>query len=96
MRFWSHEARECGQSGEQSPLEPLSVPTHSPLGLLVSFFAVLLGFSLIWHIWWLAFVGLAGAVAVCLRHAWRIDLEDLVSIAEIAAHERKHQTQVSP
>ena len=93
--FWSIK-RNAANPAKQSPLEPLSVPTHSPLGLLVSFFAVLLGFSLIWHIWWLAFVGLAGAVAVCLRHAWRIDLEDLVSIAEIAAHERKHQTQVSP
>jgi cytochrome o ubiquinol oxidase subunit 1 len=93
--FWSIK-RNAANPAKQSPLEPLSVPTHSPLGLLVSFFAVVLGFSLIWHIWWLAFVGLAGAVAVCLRHAWRIDLEDLVSIAEIAAHERKHQTQVSP
>jgi cytochrome o ubiquinol oxidase subunit 1 len=93
--FWCIK-RNAANPAKQSPLEPLSVPTHSPLGLLVSFFAVVLGFSLIWHIWWLAFVGLAGAVAVCLRHAWRIDLEDLVSVAEIAAHERKHQTQVSP
>ena len=93
--FWSIK-RSAGIPAKQSPLEPLSVPTHSPLGFLVSIFAVILGFSLIWHIWWLAFVGLAGAVTVCLRHAWRIDLEDLVSVAEIAAHERKHQTQVSP
>jgi cytochrome o ubiquinol oxidase subunit I len=93
--FWSIK-RSAGIPAKQLPLEPLSVPTHSPLGFLVSIFAVILGFSLIWHIWWLAFVGLAGAVTVCLRHAWRIDLEDLVSVAEIAAHERKHQTQVSP
>src|SRR5271170_575467 len=93
--FWSIK-RNAAIPAKQSPLEPLRVPTHSPLGILVSFFAVILGFSLIWHIWWLAFVGLAGAVAVCLRHAWRIDLEDLVSVAEMAAHERKHQTQVSP
>jgi cytochrome o ubiquinol oxidase subunit I len=93
--FWSIK-RNAAIPAKQSPLEPLSVPTHSPLGLSVSFFAVILGFSLIWHIWWLALVGFAGAVAVCLRHAWRIDLEDLVSVAEMAAHERKHQTQVSP
>jgi cytochrome o ubiquinol oxidase subunit 1 len=93
--FWSIK-RNAAIRAKQSPLEPLRVPTHSPLGFQVSFFSVILGFSLIWHIWWLAFVGLAGALAVCLRHAWRIDLEDLVSVAEIAAHERKYQTQVSP
>jgi cytochrome o ubiquinol oxidase subunit I len=93
--FWSIK-RNAANLAKQSPFEPLRVPTHTSLGFLVSFFAVILGFSLIWHIWWLAFVGLAGAVAVCLRHAWRIDLEDLVSIVEIASHERKHQTQVSP
>src|SRR5271169_3369380 len=82
--FWSIK-RIAAIPARQSPLEPLRVPTHSPLGVLVSFFAVILGFSLIWHIWWLACVGLAGAVAVCLRHAWRIDLEDLVSVAEMAA-----------
>jgi len=93
--FWSIK-RNVAIPAKQSPLEPLRVPTHSPLGILVSFFAVILGFSLIWHIWWLACVGLAGAVAVCLRHAWRIDLEDLVSVAEMAAHEHQHQIQASP
>jgi cytochrome o ubiquinol oxidase subunit 1 len=93
--FWSTK-RYAAIPAKQPPLEAVRVPTHSPLGFLVSFFAVILGFSLIWHIWWLAFVGLAGAAAVCLRHAWRIDLDDLVSVEEIAAHERKHQTLVSP
>jgi cytochrome o ubiquinol oxidase subunit I len=93
--FWSTK-RNAAIPAKQPPLEAVRVPTHSPLGFLVSFFAVILGFSLIWHIWWLAFVGLAGAAAVCLRHAWRIDLDDLVSVEEIAAHERKHQTLVSP
>ena len=32
----------------------------------MSFFAVILGFSLIWHIWWLAFAGLAGAKRRCV------------------------------
>ena len=93
--FWSIK-RNAANPAKPLPLEPLRVPTRSSLGILVSFFAVILGFSLIWHIWWLAFAGLAGAAAVCLRHAWRIDLEDMVPVAEISAHERKHQTQVSP
>jgi cytochrome o ubiquinol oxidase subunit I len=93
--FWRHK-RNGATSGSPPPLEPLSVPTRSPLGFVLSFFAVILGFSLIWHIWWMAIVGLLGAMAMCVRHAWREDLEELVSVAEIAAHERKHAMRGVP
>jgi len=56
---------------------------------------VILGFSLIWHIWWLAIVGLLGILTVSLRQAWRTDLEDHVTVATIAEHERAHQSQVA-
>ena len=56
---------------------------------------VILGFSLIWHIWWAAIVGLVGAIAVSLRHAWRIELEDSVPVATIAEHERAHRQQAA-
>jgi cytochrome o ubiquinol oxidase subunit 1 len=76
-----------------SPLVALEVPKHSALGFFIAFFAVILGFALIWHIWWLAVVGLAGVIAVCLQQAWRVDLEDHVPITTIAEHERAHQAQ---
>jgi cytochrome o ubiquinol oxidase subunit 1 len=44
-----------------------------------------LGFALIWHIWWLAIAGLLGALAVCLRQAWRTDTETGVSAEAVAA-----------
>jgi cytochrome o ubiquinol oxidase subunit 1 len=91
--FWSMKRHR--NPAEQPHLVPLSVPKHSPLGFFVAFFAVILGFSLIWHIWWLALVGLIGAIAACLRHAWRVDLEDHVSVATIGEHERAHQAQVA-
>jgi cytochrome o ubiquinol oxidase subunit 1 len=92
--FWSAKRHRSNQAADL-PLVPLAVPKHSPLGFFIAFFAVILGFSLIWHIWWLAAVGLTGAIAVSLRHAWRIDLEDHVPVATIAEHERAHQAQVT-
>jgi cytochrome o ubiquinol oxidase subunit 1 len=91
--FWSIK-KNLGSQVAPSPFVSLAVPKHSALGFLLAFFAVILGFALIWHIWWLASVGLLGAIAASLRHAWRVDLEDEVSVATIAEHERAHRAQV--
>jgi cytochrome o ubiquinol oxidase subunit 1 len=92
--FWSAK-RRSGLPAAPAHLVPLTVPKHSALGFSVAFCAVILGFSLIWHIWWLAILGLAGEIAVTLRHAWRTDLEDHISVAAIAEHERAHQAQAA-
>jgi cytochrome o ubiquinol oxidase subunit 1 len=92
--FWESKKHP---GSEQAPkrLIPLVVPKSSPLGVSVAFFMVILGFSLIWHIWWLAIVGLCGVTIVCLRHAWRTELEDDISVERIAEHERAHGAQAA-
>ncbi|MEB0057611.1 MULTISPECIES: cytochrome o ubiquinol oxidase subunit I [unclassified Variovorax] len=47
------------------------LPAPSALGFFLAFFAVVLGFSMVWHIWWLAVVGSIGIVAALLWHSWR-------------------------
>src|SRR5271163_204109 len=70
--------------------ETIHVPRNNPTGFFLAFFAVLLGFSLIWHIWWSAGLGLLGAIVVCLRQAWRTDGEIEVPAEKVAAYERLH------
>ena len=33
-------------------MKPIEMPRNSPIGFVIAFFAVITGFSLIWHIWW--------------------------------------------
>jgi cytochrome o ubiquinol oxidase subunit 1 len=68
----------------------LHLPRNTPVGFLLAFFAVILGFALIWRIDWLAAVGLLGAVAVALRESWRTDREVLVPAHEVAAFDEAH------
>jgi cytochrome o ubiquinol oxidase subunit 1 len=70
--------------------ETIHVPRNNPTGFFLAFCAVLLGFSLIWHIWWGAGLGFLGAIVVCLRQAWRIDGEIDIPAEKIAAFERLH------
>jgi cytochrome o ubiquinol oxidase subunit I len=92
--FWNTK-RQRSAPGAEPRLISLVVPRHTPLGFYIAFFMVILGFSLIWYIWWLAIVGLLGAITVSVRHAWRTELEDIIPLATIAEHERAHQAQVA-
>jgi cytochrome o ubiquinol oxidase subunit 1 len=63
---------------------PIELPRNSPTGFVVSFFAVVMGFALIWQIWWMAIAGLAGAFLVFVVFAWRDHSEYEMPAAEIA------------
>jgi hypothetical protein len=60
---------------------------NDPIGFLMAFFAMVLGFALIWHIWWMSIVGLLGAVVIALVRAWCIDGEIEISADELDAVE---------
>jgi cytochrome o ubiquinol oxidase subunit 1 len=74
----------------------LNIPRNSPVGIFLAFFAVILGFALIWRIYWLAALGLVGAAAVALLEFWKTDLEIRVPAEQIAAFERSHATLLLP
>jgi cytochrome o ubiquinol oxidase subunit 1 len=76
-------------------LEPIETPKNSPLGFLIAFFATVMGFALIWHIWWMAIAGVAGLFAAILAHGWRESGEVEVSVAALAAAGARHGPEVS-
>jgi cytochrome o ubiquinol oxidase subunit 1 len=93
--YWSKKRQPNGGQRTDAPLVPFSLPKHSPLGFFVAFFTVILGFALIWHIWWLAIVGLLGVAIVCLRQAWQTELEEFVPETMVAEHERAYQARMA-
>jgi cytochrome o ubiquinol oxidase subunit 1 len=64
------------------------MPRNSPAGFVTAFFAVIMGFSLIWHIWWLAILGFIAAAIVVLIAGWNVEREHEISAAEVAQTER--------
>jgi cytochrome o ubiquinol oxidase subunit I len=64
------------------------MPRNSAAGFITAFFATLMGFSLIWHIWWLAILGFLAAAIVVLIAGWSIEREQEISAAEVAQMER--------
>jgi cytochrome o ubiquinol oxidase subunit 1 len=94
--FWAAKQLSGGVRGGAGPSKtytPLHVPKNNPTGVMVAFCATMLGFALIWRIWWLAVLGLLGVIAVTLMQAWRTESEVAVPAAEVEAFERAHASR---
>jgi cytochrome o ubiquinol oxidase subunit I len=84
--FW--HMKRTGQAPVEPEYEPIEMPRNSPAGFITAFFAVIMGFSLIWHIWWLAILGFLAAATVVLIAGWNIEREHEIPAAEVAQMER--------
>jgi cytochrome o ubiquinol oxidase subunit 1 len=89
--YWDmkQRAQEAGNLLTPEPrYEDVEMPRNSPTGFVCGFFATVTGFALIWHIWWLVALGLAGAYATFVVFAWRDHHEDVIPAAEVARLDR--------
>jgi cytochrome o ubiquinol oxidase subunit 1 len=93
--FWAAKQNpgEMRRVMGQRNYESLHIPRNTPTGFFVAFFSVILGFALIWRIWWLAVVGLIGLFAVGLMQAWRTDAEVHVSAHEVESADRTYSVE---
>jgi cytochrome o ubiquinol oxidase subunit 1 len=84
--FW--HMKRTGRAPVEPVYEPIEMPRNSPTGFVTAFFAVITGFALIWHIWWMVILGLLAAAVTVLVFGWSDDREREISAAEIAQMER--------
>jgi cytochrome o ubiquinol oxidase subunit 1 len=93
--FWRLKSRANEQSGtDQAPeYRDIEIPRNSPTGFVCAFFATVMGFALIWHIWWMVAVGAIGAFATFVVFSWRDKDEDVVPAEEVARIDRRNKSQ---
>jgi len=94
--------RDAFWATKQSDIKPTAIryhdimmPKNSSLGIIIAGFAFICGFALIWHIVWLAAIGLIGAIiSVIIRTTdddteYRITAKEIEKIELAAAATRK-------
>ena len=88
--YWGikQAALETSLPAETVAYEDIEIPKNTPTGVVCAFFATIMGFALIWHIWWMAIAGLLGAWATFVVFAWRDHGEDEVSAAQVERDDR--------
>jgi cytochrome o ubiquinol oxidase subunit 1 len=90
--YWEQKQRAREHAPHDKPdYQAIEMPRNSPTGFVCAFFATIMGFALIWHIWWMVIVGAFGAFATFVAFAWRDHDEYLIPAAEVARIDREHQ-----
>jgi cytochrome o ubiquinol oxidase subunit 1 len=92
--YWGikQRAREAMQLVTPEPVyQPIEMPRNSPSGFVTAFFATVTGFALIWHIWWLALLGLVGAYVTLVVFVWRDHSEIVIPAEEVARADRANR-----
>jgi len=72
------------QLGEEPRYEDIEMPCNSPTGFICAFFSTVLGFALIWHIWWMVAAAAVGAFGTFVVFAWRDRAEYVIPAEEVA------------
>lgn len=89
------DAKEKGTAYQrQKHYQPIHMPKNTPSGILMALGITAAGFAAIWHILWLAIVGMVGAFIVFLFRAYNNDVDYYVQPDEVARIENAHLNNV--
>ena len=90
-QFWEEkQALHRHERIEKPAYQDIYLPKNSSLGLVIAMFAFLIGFGLIWHMWWLAGIGLAGVIICIIVRTSNDDTEYLVTARELEKLDRTY------
>ncbi|KFZ36130.1 cytochrome o ubiquinol oxidase subunit I [Shewanella mangrovi] len=79
------DAKEKGTAYQmQDKYEPIHMPKNTAAGVLIGGALTVMGFALIWHIWWLAAVSFVASIAFFIVRAYDNDVDYYVQPDEIA------------
>ncbi|HSZ95463.1 MAG TPA: cytochrome o ubiquinol oxidase subunit I [Bradyrhizobium sp.] len=88
---WKRHARRGDGGGGEPNYRDIEMPRNSPTGVVCAFFATIMGFALIWHIWWMVLLGGIGAFATFVVFAWRDHDEYVIPATEVARVDRAYR-----
>jgi cytochrome o ubiquinol oxidase subunit 1 len=92
--YWrvKQHARQQNTLGPEPAYVDIHMPRNSATGFICAFFATIMGFALIWHIWWLVGLAFVGALATFVVFAWRDQHEELIPAATVACLDRQNRS----
>ncbi|KQQ56526.1 cytochrome o ubiquinol oxidase subunit I [Rhizobium sp. Leaf311] len=79
---WAHMKKH----GAERPVDgfiPIHMPKNTGTGVIISAISVVLGFALVWHIWWLAIVSMVAIIAVSIAHTFNYNRDYYIPVSDV-------------
>lgn len=85
--FWEQKKKglniENRPIAEKRPYEDIHMPRNTGVAFIIGAFSLVFGFAMVWHIWWLAGVGLLGILASVISRSFNYDIDYYVKAKEV-------------
>ncbi|MBR8056737.1 cytochrome o ubiquinol oxidase subunit I [Burkholderia dolosa] len=78
---------------DPAAIRDIHMPSNTCAGLVIGIFSLVLGFALVWHIWWLAIAGLVGIVATLVIYSSRDNDGYYIPASTVRRIEEKQSTK---
>ncbi len=82
--FWTSKQEK---SPKNTQYEDIHMPKNTSVGFLIGLFSFLFGFAMVWHIQWMAILGLSGAFISLIGRFFNTDTDYYIRASEIAEFE---------
>jgi cytochrome o ubiquinol oxidase subunit 1 len=92
--FWDQKVHGLDIESEpksQPTYEDIHMPKNTAVGFVMSMFAFVGSFAMVWHIWWLAIVGILGAVGSLIFRSFDYHTDYYLKASEVEANELVYQ-----
>ena len=80
-----HDMKVHGAKAPAEGHKPIHMPRNTGAGVILSALALVLGFAMVWYIWWLAAVSALALLAVAIGHTFDYDRDYHVPADQVAA-----------
>ncbi len=84
--------------GHQRPVDgyrDIHMPSNTGTGMILSGFCLVMGFALVWHIWWLAALGFAATIIGAIYHTFNYKRDFDIPAATVTAVEEARTRQLA-
>lgn len=80
--FWEMK-RSRSYTDEKPKYEDIAMPKNTSAGIIIAGFGFAVCFALVWHIWWLAAVGLLGIIISVIARSLNEDTEHVITAEQL-------------
>ncbi|EHK70880.1 MULTISPECIES: cytochrome o ubiquinol oxidase subunit I [Pseudomonadaceae] len=81
--YWGMKEKGITEK-KDADYKQIHMPRNTGAGIVISLFALILGFALIWHIWWLAIASFVGCIVTAVVRSYDDDVDYYVPAEEVA------------
>lgn len=91
--WWDMKKR--GYNRPLTDFRPIHMPKNTGAGVVLAALSTVLGFALVWYIWWLAAISVTAILVVAIGHTFNYHRDEFIPAEDVSRFERLRSAQLA-